>query len=190
VVPESRRPAVGLDALAIWCTRWLGAPPAAGLFGSGYLSTVRGLRLADGREVVVKVRPGQPRLAGCAVVHRALWAAGFACPEPLAGPQPLDGYAATAEALVADAGRPPPEGELARLSAAGLARLVELAPDPGSVPGLARRRPGPAGITPGQGCGPRPKTATPAGTPPPDRGGWTASPPPSAASCAATAVTR
>jgi Phosphotransferase enzyme family len=137
VVPESRRPAVGMDALAIWCRRWLGAPPAAELFGSGYLSTVKGLRLADGREVVIKVRPRMPRLAGCAIVHRALWTAGFPCPEPLVDLQPLDGYAATAEALVRDAGQPPPKSELARLSAAGLARLVELAPDSGSVPSLA-----------------------------------------------------
>jgi hypothetical protein len=137
VVPESRRPAIGMDALAVWCMRWLGAPPAAELFGSGYLSTVKGLRLADGREVVVKARPRSPRLAGCAVVHRALWTAGFPCPEPLVDLQPLDGYAATAEALVPDAGQPPPRSVLAQLSAAGLARLVELAPDPWSVPSLA-----------------------------------------------------
>jgi hypothetical protein len=126
-----------MDALAVWCRRWLGAPPAAQLFEAGYLSTVRGLRLADGREVVIKVRPGELRLAGCAAVHRALWTAGFPCPEPLAGLQPLDGYAASAEALVPAAGEPPPDSELAVLSAAALARLVELAPDPGSVPGLA-----------------------------------------------------
>jgi len=126
-----------MDALTVWCRRWLGAPPAAELFEAGYLSTVMGLRLADGREVVVKVRPRGSRLAGCAVVHRALWTAGFPCPEPLVDPQSLDGYAATAEALVLDDGQPPPEGELARLSAAGLARLVELAPDSRSVPSLA-----------------------------------------------------
>ena len=125
------------DALAVWCRRWLGAPPAAELFEAGYLSAVRGLRLADGREVVVKVRPHGSRLAGCAVVHRALWTAGFPCPEPLVDLQPLDGYAATAEALVLDAGGPPPDAELAALSAAGLARLVGLAPDPGVVPSLA-----------------------------------------------------
>ena len=34
-----------MDALAAWCRRWLGAPPAAQLFEAGYLSTVRGLRL-------------------------------------------------------------------------------------------------------------------------------------------------
>jgi hypothetical protein len=135
VVPETRRPTVGVDALADWCTRWLGAPPAAELFGTGNLSTVKGLRLADGREVVVKVRPSMPRLAGCAVVHRALWGAGFPCPEPLVDLQPLNGYAASAEALVPDVDEPP-DGGLASLSAAGLARLVELAPGPGSVPSL------------------------------------------------------
>ena len=128
---------MGIDALAAWCRRWLGAPPVAELFEAGYLSTVKGLRLRDGREVVVKVRPGVSRLAGCAVVHRALWTAGFPCPAPLVDLQPLDGYAATAETLVRDAGEVPPASQLARLSAAGLARLVELAPDPGSVPGLA-----------------------------------------------------
>lgn len=137
MVPESRRPVVGMDALAGWCERWLGAAPTAELFEAGYLSTVRGLRLADGREVVVKVRPREARLAGCAAVHRALWTAGFACPEPLVDPQPLDGYAATAETLVLDVGEPPPDSELAALSAAALACLVELAPDPGSVPSLA-----------------------------------------------------
>ncbi len=138
VVPESRRrPAVGIDALASWCRRWLGAPPAAQLFEAGYLSTVKGLRLADGRGVVIKVRPRMSRLAGCAVVHRALWTAGFPCPEPLVDVQPLDGYAATAEVLVLDAGEPPPDSELAALSAAALARLVELGPDPGAVPSLA-----------------------------------------------------
>jgi Phosphotransferase enzyme family len=126
-----------MDALAAWCTRWLGSPPAAELFEAGYLSAVRGLRLADGREVVVKVRPGRPRLAGCAAVHLALWTAGFPCPEPLVDGQLLDGYAATAEALVPGAGEPPPDSELAALSAAALARLVGLAPQPGSVPSLA-----------------------------------------------------
>jgi hypothetical protein len=136
VVPELRRPDVGMDSLASWCLRWLGAPPAAVLFEAGHLSAVMGLRLADGQEVVVKVRPRISRLAGCAVVHRALWSAGFPCPEPLVVLQELDGYAATAEALVADVGEPPPDGELAVLSATALARLVELAPDPGSVPSL------------------------------------------------------
>jgi hypothetical protein len=136
VVPETRRPSVDADALADWCRRWLGAPPAAELFQAGNLSAVFGLRLADGRKVVVKVRPGIPRLAGCAAVHRALWRSGIPCPEPLVDLQPLSGYAASAEVLVPDVSERP-DGELAVLSAAALARLVELAPDPGSVPSLA-----------------------------------------------------
>jgi hypothetical protein len=134
-VPETCRPAVGMDALAEWCTRWLGAPPVAELFAVGNLSAVTGLRLADGREVVVKVRPAIPRLAGCAEVHRALFKAGFPCPEPLVDLQPLNGYAASAEVLVPDADEPPRDG-LAAVSAAALAGLVELAPDPGSVASL------------------------------------------------------
>src|ERR1700733_4909871 len=121
-MPGSRRPAVRMDALAVWCKRWLGSPPAAELFEVGYLSTVKGLRLTDGREVVVKVRPHGARLAGCAVVHRALWAGGFPCPEPLVDLQPLDGYAASAETLVLDIDEPPPASELALRSAAALAR--------------------------------------------------------------------
>jgi len=99
LVADSRRPAVGVDALAAWCERWLGAPPVAQLFEAGYLSLVQGLRLADGRQVVVKVRSRGSRLAGCAIVHRALWTAGLACPEPLVDLQPLDGYAATADEI-------------------------------------------------------------------------------------------
>jgi hypothetical protein len=136
VVPESPRPAVSTDALALWCTRFLGAPPAAELFEVGNLSTVRGLRLTDGREVVVKVRPHGSRLAGCAVVHRVLWTAGFPCPEPLVDLQPLNGYAASAEALVPEGDESPPDTELAALSAAALARLVQLAPDARTVPSL------------------------------------------------------
>jgi hypothetical protein len=136
LVPETQRPSASADALAEWCTRWLGAPPAAELFATGNLSAVTGLRLSDGREVVVKMRPRIPRLAGCAAVHRALFRAGFPCPEPLVDLQPLNGFAASAEVLVPDVDEPPHDG-LAVVSAAALAHLVELAPGPGSVPSLA-----------------------------------------------------
>jgi hypothetical protein len=136
LVPETRRPSVGAEALAEWCTRWLGAPPVATLFEAGHLSSVTGLRLSDGREVVVKMRPSIPRLAGCAAVHRELWSVGFPCPEPLVDLQPLNGHAVSAEVLVHDADAPPEDG-MAAASAGGLARLVELAPGPASVPSLA-----------------------------------------------------
>jgi len=130
------RPSPSMAALAEWCARWLGAPPAAELFRTGHLSAVTGLRLTDGREVVVKVRPSLPRLAGCAAVHRALWKAGFPCPEPLVDLQPLNGFAASAEVHVPEV-QDVPQGDVTGLSAAALARLVELAPSPGRVPSLA-----------------------------------------------------
>jgi len=77
-----------------------GAEPAAVLFRAGYLSEVTGLRLADGRGVVVKARPPAARLRGCVAVQAALAGAGFPCPRPLAGPAPLGRLAATAEELV------------------------------------------------------------------------------------------
>ena len=175
-----------MDALAVWCRRWLGAPPAAELFEAGYLSTVKGLRLADGREVVVKVRPRTSRLGGCAVVHRALWKAGFPCPEPLVDLQPLDGYAATAETLVLAVDEPPPESELAALSAAALARLVELAPDHGSVPSLA---PSPSWADwdhTEPGLWPTPEDRDVDLNACRNRSGWTASRRPSAIVCVAT----
>jgi hypothetical protein len=156
VVPETRRPTVGMDALTEWCTQWLGAPPVAELFGSGYLSAVTGLRLTDGREVVVKVRPSMPRLTGCAVVHRALWTAGFPCPEPLVDLEPLDGYAASAEVLVPDADQAP-DGDLAAVSAAALVRLVELAPRPGLVPSLTPSPPWVGWVHTEPGLWPRPE---------------------------------
>lgn len=117
--------------------KWLAAPIADSLFETGVLSAVRAVRLDDGRTVVVKVRPASPRLAGCFAVHRHLWQAGFPCPQPLVGPQPLGEHVATAEALLSVKGTPGAGAEFVRASAAGLARLVSLAPDPDSVPGLA-----------------------------------------------------
>jgi hypothetical protein len=52
-----RAHAIDPARLAQWCMEHLGSPPAVEIFKSGYLSAVIGLRLADDREVVVKVRP-------------------------------------------------------------------------------------------------------------------------------------
>jgi hypothetical protein len=43
-------------ALSQWCLQRLGNEPEQVLFEAGYLSQVIGLRLTDGRDVVVKVR--------------------------------------------------------------------------------------------------------------------------------------
>jgi hypothetical protein len=53
-------------AISGWCARSLGAPVARPLFRAGHLAQVVGAELADGRHVVVKVRPYEPRIAGLA----------------------------------------------------------------------------------------------------------------------------
>lgn len=125
--------AVADGEIAAWCGRHLGSEPAEVLFTMGHLSSVTGLALRDGRQIVLKIRPMAQRLIACAAVHRHLFAAGFPCPQPLAGPAPLAGYAADAELLV-------PGGDLivdspvpAKLHAELLAQLLKLAPGAGSL---------------------------------------------------------
>ncbi|KOV88453.1 hypothetical protein ADL02_16775 [Streptomyces sp. NRRL WC-3723] len=121
----------------------MGSPPAQTLFERAHLSTVMGLRLADGREVVVKARPLTPRLAGCLEVQRRMHQAGFPCPEPLAGPEPvggqgpLRGLVVTAEALVPGGTVLPPHPDAPELFAEALARLMAAAPSVADVPSLA-----------------------------------------------------
>jgi Ser/Thr protein kinase RdoA (MazF antagonist) len=116
------------DAIDAWCGEALGSGVDAVLFRAGHLARVTGVRLDDGREVVVKVRRHEPRLAGCAGVQRRLWEAGFPCPRPLAGPAPLLGYAASAEAFVPGGEMLPASAGAAADYAGLLARLVALAP--------------------------------------------------------------
>jgi hypothetical protein len=118
-----------------WCADRLGSPVAEVLRVTGHLSVVRVVRLADGREVAVKIRPWQARWAACTVVQHHLWRAGFPCPRPLAGPDRFGDYAVGAEEaveprgveVIADAGA----------YAGLLADLIRNAPDPEAVPSLA-----------------------------------------------------
>ena len=110
--PRAR--AVDPGRLARWCMEHLGSRPAAELFRSGYLSAVIGLRLADGREVVVKVRPASPRIAACVEVQRRMFQAGYPCPEPLTGAAAFGGDVATAEAYVPGGAMLPGAGHAAR----------------------------------------------------------------------------
>ena len=52
------------------------------------------------RAVVVKVRPGSPRVAACVEVQRRLFESGYPCPEPLTGAVPFGDDLATAETYV------------------------------------------------------------------------------------------
>lgn len=119
-----------------WCTLWLGAEPEKVLFQKGHLSAVVGLRLRNGAQVVVKVRPSEGRIAGCVAVQRHLSERGFPCPRPLAGPAPLGNDVATAEALEAEGGYHERPGEAHGQLASLLAELVRLAPSPAQVPSL------------------------------------------------------
>jgi hypothetical protein len=113
-----------------WCRRALGAAPADAEFFAAGVGSVFGLRLADGRRVVVKVHPprASPRyLEAMQTVQRSLAGAGFPAPAPLASPAPLARGTAIAEALLddgaaADAHDPAVRGAIA----ASLAQLVEL----------------------------------------------------------------
>jgi Ser/Thr protein kinase RdoA (MazF antagonist) len=127
-------------AIADWCAMWLRARPVEILASHGHLSRVSELLLANGRRVVVKVRPTQTRLAGCAYVQQHLWRTGFPCPEPLVGPVPFGAdttLAASAEAWV-------PGGEMLGPREPGavdgyatlLARMIRLAPPAARLPSL------------------------------------------------------
>ncbi len=131
-----RVPAVDPASLAAWCTDHLGSAPAAELFSCGHLSAVVGLRLADGREVVVKVRPASPRIAACVEVQRRMFESGYPCPEPLGGPAPCGIGVATAESYVPGGDELPGAEHTAQLSAEAFARLIGLAPRPAEVSSL------------------------------------------------------
>jgi hypothetical protein len=128
------------DQIAAWCREHLGAEPTGVIFEAQHLSYVQGLRLTDGREVVLKARAPSPRIAVCQEVQRFMWGQGFACPEPLGGPAPLGRLTATAErylpggiSLNGHPGQP-------SLSAAALCEFVRVA---SRFPGEADLRPAP-----------------------------------------------
>jgi hypothetical protein len=126
----------GDDFLADWCDRHLGARLVHVLFRSGHLSQVVGAELADGRRVVIKARPADPRIAGCVAVQEHVARMGFPCPEPLAAPVQAGGLTVTAEALVPGGSQLSAEGGAAPFAAL-LARLVSSTPGPAAVPSLA-----------------------------------------------------
>lgn len=68
------------EGLADWCLRWLGAEPEVVLFRAGYLSEVTGLRLADGRGVVLKARPPAPGWLAASRSRRPWPGPASACP--------------------------------------------------------------------------------------------------------------
>ncbi len=97
----------------------LGSPIAGELFRQEHLSRVVGLRLADGRAVVLKVRPFEARHVACGLVQRQLSARGIPFPALLWGPTTMAGSSVSIEEYVEDRGASSaPTGEAS--GAAGL----------------------------------------------------------------------
>jgi Ser/Thr protein kinase RdoA (MazF antagonist) len=114
--------------LSDWCARWVGSGVVGVLFESGHLSAVTGVRLHDGREVVVKVRPSAERLTACVAVQAHLARSGFPCPTPIAGPAPFGEQVATAERLLPGGHQLQLDSDGAAAFAQLLAMLLRLAP--------------------------------------------------------------
>lgn len=118
------------DGLIGFCERELDARPAELDFFTMSVGAVFGLRLTDGRDVVVKVhlaREGLDRLACVQRVQRNLAENGFPCPGPVGEPARLLELPATVEDLVGggvqrDAHDPSVRGVMAAM----LAQLVQL----------------------------------------------------------------
>lgn len=71
------------DWLPAWCADHLGDEPVDVLFELRQMSTVFGLRLAGGRDVVVKAREDDGRAASCVTAQARLAERGFPCARPL-----------------------------------------------------------------------------------------------------------
>jgi Ser/Thr protein kinase RdoA (MazF antagonist) len=71
------------DWLPAWCVERLGDRPVGVLFAQRSMSAVFGLRLADGRDVVVKARSDDGRTASCVAAQARLAQRGFPCARPL-----------------------------------------------------------------------------------------------------------
>jgi Ser/Thr protein kinase RdoA (MazF antagonist) len=129
VFPDPTPEAIGA-LVDEWCRRVLGAEPADAEFFSASVGSVYGLRLADGRRVVVKVHPPRARpryLEAMQAVQRSLAEAGFPAPMPLAAPAPLGRGTAVAETLLDEGGPADAHDPAVRhVLAASLARLVAL----------------------------------------------------------------
>jgi glyoxylase-like metal-dependent hydrolase (beta-lactamase superfamily II) len=71
------------DWLPAWCLDHLGGEPAGVLFQLRQVSMVFGLRLAGGRDVVVKARADDGRAVSCVAAQARLAERGFPCARPL-----------------------------------------------------------------------------------------------------------
>lgn len=110
----------------------LGSVVTEGVFHVASVGSVTGVRLDDGRLVVIKAyqhRWTQRFLQAVSDAQASLADAGFACARPVVDPQPFGAGWATIETLLADPGQPATFGSAEmRASARGLAALINATP--------------------------------------------------------------
>lgn len=87
------------DWLSPWCRRHLTGEPANVLFSLQQVSTVVGLRLADGTDAVVKARTDDGRVGSCVAAQARLAERGFPCARPLTPVVGVGALAVHAETL-------------------------------------------------------------------------------------------
>jgi hypothetical protein len=153
------RPTEIVRLVDAFCRRHLGSSLAASLFYTASVGSTHGVRLANGREVVIKARPpastnpdhshGPRGLAAVCRVMVWLRARGYPCPPVILGPTPLAHGVATVEEFFecgehGDAFRP----ACRKTIAGGLAELVELLRSCGAESAGLRHFQRPAGLYP------------------------------------------
>lgn len=118
------------EMLAEFCLRSFRSGLESVCFRRGHLSEVIGVRLADGRKVVVKLRPAEcsPHVESSFMVHQHVYAASFPCPEPLVAPTDLGPWVATAERMCSSSAPFPSTTPIAAAFASALALLTEVMP--------------------------------------------------------------
>ncbi|MFB9903133.1 phosphotransferase [Allokutzneria oryzae] len=85
------------DWLPDWCADQLGDAPVSVLFEARSISAVFGLRLAGGRDVVVKAREDDGRAASCVAAQARLAERGFPCARPITSAVAVGSLAVHAE---------------------------------------------------------------------------------------------
>lgn len=117
--------------VAEFCREHLGAGVAAYVFFASSVGSVHGLRLADGRRVVLKAHRRETDVDHLAAIQRvqgALADAGFPSPRPLLAPTPIAQGIALVETLIDEGQRADAHDPVIRRAvAAGLAQLIETA---------------------------------------------------------------
>ncbi|MEU0881633.1 phosphotransferase [Lentzea sp. NPDC005914] len=101
--------------LRAWCAEHLGSSPVDVLYERVSISSVLGLRLADGREVYVKAREDAGRASACLTAQAVLAGRGLPCPRPLTPVVLTGGLAVHAEESL-------PGGEILRGDTPSIAR--------------------------------------------------------------------